>query len=163
MPAAADVRDILKGYVSYELPFGRGKRFLSNSEVLDKLFGGWNATTLVHYTSGAPLFIYAANPYPYISWAGVYPNVNLNGNFSRKFHSGSFVPVTSATASSANKYFDGTLFSQPAFGQLGTGPEAQPIAQLRLRRRRRILLEVHVLRQRWQVQALIACRVLRSV
>lgn len=124
VPAAADVRDIVKGYVSYELPFGRGKRFLANNKILDKLLGGWSATALIHYTSGAPLFTWAANPYPYLSWAGVYPNVNLNGNFRRKFNSGSFVPVTSATASSANKYFDGTLFSQPAFGQLGTGPEA---------------------------------------
>ena len=122
VPAAADVRNIVKGYVSYELPFGREQTCsLQTTKILDNLFGGWNATTLVHYTSGAPLFTWAANPYPYLSWAGVYPNVNLNGNFEKT--TALFVPVTSATASLANKYFDGTLFSQPAFGQLGSGPK----------------------------------------
>jgi hypothetical protein len=123
IPSGSDVRQIVKGYVSYELPLGRGKRFLATSNAVDKFVGGWHATTLLHYNSGAPIFIWAANPY--YQWAGVYPNVNKQGDFGRKFHYGNFVPPTGSNkAPAGDKYFDGSLFSQPTFGQLGTGPEA---------------------------------------
>lgn len=40
----------------YELPFGRGKRFLSDANgLVDRLLGGWQISTLVSWTSGAPI------------------------------------------------------------------------------------------------------------
>ena len=41
----------------YELPFGRGKRFLSRSGVLDKILGGWTFSSIHEYRSGNPLGI----------------------------------------------------------------------------------------------------------
>jgi Carboxypeptidase regulatory-like domain len=124
VPAPNDQRHVLKGYVAYELPFGRGQRFFSaDNAVLDKFVSGWQATALVHYNSGTPLYIYAVNPYPYGSWAAVYPNVNMHGDFSRKFHAGRYQRVSGSQAPTSNQYFLGANFSPPAWGTLGTGPE----------------------------------------
>ncbi|MEP6787079.1 MAG: hypothetical protein ABJB40_01515, partial [Acidobacteriota bacterium] len=43
----------------YELPFGKGKRFLSSgSGVLDHLFGGWQFNGIVRIASGSPFGIF---------------------------------------------------------------------------------------------------------
>jgi hypothetical protein len=49
---------------TYELPFGRGKKFLSGiSGALNHLVGGWNITGIHRYNSGRPLPIYMNNIY----------------------------------------------------------------------------------------------------
>ena len=122
LPQTGDTRNVLKGYITYALPFGRGRKYLASSNMADKFIGGWDATTLLHYNSGQPLAVFANNPY--YQWAAVYPNVNLKGNFGRKFHKGNFVPPSGTTpAPAGDQYFDGTNFTQPAYGTLGTGPE----------------------------------------
>jgi len=52
-----DYRHYLKLTWIYELPFGRGKKWLSSSGALDKLFGGWRITAIHAYRSGNPLQI----------------------------------------------------------------------------------------------------------
>lgn len=39
----------------YELPFGKGKRFLNQGGLVDVLAGGWNFTSIVRIASGAPI------------------------------------------------------------------------------------------------------------
>ena len=39
----------------YQLPFGKGKMFLNNSGVLDKVLGGWEVSGIMQWTSGAPI------------------------------------------------------------------------------------------------------------
>jgi len=39
---------------SYELPFGKRKKFLNNSRVLDLVVGGWNISGLQQYQAGVP-------------------------------------------------------------------------------------------------------------
>ncbi len=39
----------------YELPFGQGKKFLNNGGFLNQVFGGWQLTSIVQISSGAPL------------------------------------------------------------------------------------------------------------
>ncbi|MGD0481560.1 MAG: TonB-dependent receptor [Terracidiphilus sp.] len=122
LPQTSDTRNVLKGYVTYSLPFGHGRKYLAGNNLADKFVGGWDATTLLHYNSGQPLPVFATNDY--YGWAAVYPNVNLKGNFGRKFHFGNFVQPTSANpAPAGDQYFDATNFTQPAYGSLGTGPE----------------------------------------
>jgi hypothetical protein len=118
LPSTGDMRNIVKGYVSYELPFGRGKHWLNSNAVADKFIGGWHTTGLVHYNTGSPLGVWAPNPYggaPY--WAGVYPNVNKHGHFGSQFNRTQFA------VDGHSQYFDGTNFSQPDYGTLGSGPE----------------------------------------
>jgi hypothetical protein len=120
LPSTGDMRNIFKGYVSYELPLGHGQRWLNNNQLVDKFVGGWHVTGLMRYNSGSPLGIWAQNPFwswGYPAWAGVYPNVKKGGDFSRKFDSSEF------GTSLSSKYFDPTNFTQPADGTLGTGPE----------------------------------------
>jgi hypothetical protein len=40
----------------YDLPFGRGKRWLNNSGVLDAILGNWTISSSVKLTSGMPLY-----------------------------------------------------------------------------------------------------------
>jgi hypothetical protein len=43
-------------YNVYELPFGKGKRFLGNSNrLLDEAVGGWELSVIYHFLSGTPL------------------------------------------------------------------------------------------------------------
>lgn len=41
----------------YELPFGRGKRFLNEGGVMDKVFGGFQFSSIVNISSGVPTSI----------------------------------------------------------------------------------------------------------
>ena len=118
--STSDVKNIVKGYVSYELPFGHGKQWLNSNALADKFVGGWHVTGLVGYYGGTPLGIWAQNPFwswGYPAWAGVYPNVNKNGDFGRKFNGTQFAGTLKSM------YFDPTNFTQPQDGTLGTGPE----------------------------------------
>ena len=39
----------------YQLPLGKGKMFLNNGGIVDKIFGGWEISSLVQWTSGSPI------------------------------------------------------------------------------------------------------------
>ncbi len=41
----------------YQLPFGRGKTFLNQGGIVDKVFGGWEISGLMNLSSGAPISI----------------------------------------------------------------------------------------------------------
>jgi hypothetical protein len=51
-----DVPQLLSLALTYELPVGRGKRFLDHAGVLNKAVGGWQISTIARLTSGTPLF-----------------------------------------------------------------------------------------------------------
>jgi hypothetical protein len=53
-----DVRHAFKGYVVYQLPFGRGKQFLNNSTLLDQIIGGWQVSGTVVLQTGNPFTVY---------------------------------------------------------------------------------------------------------
>lgn len=42
---------------AYQLPFGRGKRFLNSGSLVDKVFGGWEVSGLATWGTGAPITI----------------------------------------------------------------------------------------------------------
>ncbi len=55
-PGAFDMRHIFTTSYSYELPFGRGKRFLGGANgVANQVVGGWQITGITHYNTGLPL------------------------------------------------------------------------------------------------------------
>jgi hypothetical protein len=119
---ASDRTHILKGYVAWQLPFGKGRRFLSDAGGLKQaLLGGWTVSALFRYHSGLPLRV-TSNSY-YAGWSDfgypIYVNANPSGDYSRQFR-GNFDQKDAA--SPANRYFDPKLFSNPAYGEFGTGP-----------------------------------------
>jgi hypothetical protein len=83
---------------SFELPFGRGKRFLNNTsefsgKLLDKLIGGWVAAGVTTFHSGTPLSVIGCNDLWWIAGQAtnsgnperpvfVYPRLQYNNNVS---------------------------------------------------------------------------------
>jgi hypothetical protein len=64
--------------VTYDLPFGKGKKFGSNwSAPVDAAFGGWEADIIEKATSGFPLFVVDTNNG---NFAGSDVNFSWNGN-----------------------------------------------------------------------------------
>jgi hypothetical protein len=119
---ANDRMHILKGYVAWQLPFGKGRRFLNDARGLTQgLLGGWTVSALFRYHSGVPLRV-TSNSY-YAGWTDfgypIYVNANPSGDFSGQF-SGNFDQTNAA--SPGNRYFDPKAFSNPAYGEFGTGP-----------------------------------------
>lgn len=105
-----DQTHILKGYINYDLPFGKGKALLSNtSDILDKVVGGWTMSLGFHYNSGTPMRITANTWYPGINnvYANLDPKCSLAGNYSG--HVG-------------ETYFNPTCITNPAYGQFGNAP-----------------------------------------
>ena len=53
-PSLFDIRHVVHASGTYDLPFGRGKAFLSNSGFLDRIVGGWTLGTILVMQSGTP-------------------------------------------------------------------------------------------------------------
>jgi hypothetical protein len=45
----------------YELPFGKGQRWLTSGGAVDKIFGGWQISTIATFQSGSPFGVTVAN------------------------------------------------------------------------------------------------------
>lgn len=57
-PSPFDLRHTLNVFWTYELPFGRGRRFLSNAPgALDRLVGGWTLSGITRLNSGRPYLL----------------------------------------------------------------------------------------------------------
>ncbi len=93
----------------YQLPVGRGRRFLaSDGAVADAVVGGWELTSILTLQSGAPFSLFLANP---TANTGTFtrPNRICNGNLP-------------ASQQSIHKWFDTSCFVSPpvyTFGNTG--------------------------------------------
>jgi hypothetical protein len=56
-PSPFDRRHVFNAYWTYDLPFGKGRRFLSNNEVLDRIVGDWTISGRETIASGNPLLL----------------------------------------------------------------------------------------------------------
>lgn len=123
-----DLANIVKGFVSYELPFGRGRRWLSGeNRVINDVVGGWIVAGIVNYYTGQPFEVGAANPY-WPLWGDIYPQFNLGG-FTGPSSPRKFVPVApGATTPPTNFYMPASVATNPAAGFL---PAAPAISALR--------------------------------
>jgi len=59
--AADDVPNNLSLAFVYELPIGKGKRFLTNAGAFDRFLSGWEITSTMKYSSGTPFWFRASN------------------------------------------------------------------------------------------------------
>jgi len=55
--APDDVPQTLSAAFVYELPFGRGKRYLSTHSMLDRVVGGWQISPVIRYSKGTPMWV----------------------------------------------------------------------------------------------------------
>lgn len=114
-----DQTHIFKGYVSYDLPFGRGRPFLSSSNgFLSNVVSGWKIGAVLRYNTGQPITLSSTNYYP--GWASEYPNIVPGGDFSSHFRAGQYTPWDPNW--SGAQYFNPKIATNPANGTFGTGP-----------------------------------------
>jgi len=53
-PTGFDYRHVIHANGTYDLPFGKGRKFASSSGVADKIVGGWSVGTIVNWQTGGP-------------------------------------------------------------------------------------------------------------
>lgn len=101
---------VVAGY-SYTLPFGKGHLLLNDAgSKINSLITGWQINGITTFQSGQPLQISASNvsglsnPTEYANWTG--ENPAYSGDVSNRL----------------TKYFNTSVFSQPAAYTLGTAP-----------------------------------------
>ena len=112
-----DETHIVKGFVLYDLPFGRGKALFSNaSPALDALADGWTLSGGFHYNTGMPIRITSTNYYPGIN--NVYPDIVPGCDISAHY-----------SGQVGGSYFNPTCLVNPPFGEFGDAPSY--LAQLR--------------------------------
>jgi len=54
--ANSDSPHVLSVSLIYQLPVGKGKRWLNQGGVVDKVLGGWETSNIFHYSAGIPFF-----------------------------------------------------------------------------------------------------------
>jgi outer membrane receptor protein involved in Fe transport len=110
-----------RGTVAYELPFGPGKRFLSQKSPLQYLAGGWTLSAITTYQSGLPLRITQNNTLPLFNTAQR-PNLVAGVAARNPISYGDFDPAPDR------------LFAPAAFSQSGPfafGNASPRLAQVR--------------------------------
>ncbi len=117
-----DLPQVLKGFVTYQLPFGKRQRWLATQNaVLTGAISGWTLGGVVQYYTGQPYRIGAADPY-WPLWGNIYPQFNLNG-FAKPNNPGRYVPVGAGGAVPTQDYYmPSTVATNPAPGVLPLSP-----------------------------------------
>ena len=117
-----DLPQVVKGFVTYQLPFGRGQRWLAGvNPVLRNVVGGWTLGGLVDYYTGQPFEVSAADPY-WPLWGNIYPEFTI-ANYKGPSNPRHFVPLTPGEAPPPqNFYMPQTIALQPPPGYLPPSP-----------------------------------------
>ena len=122
-----DQTHIVKGYIAYELPLGKGRRWLANStRLVNGIAGGWTLAGIVLYYSGQPFAVSTSSPNYYPLWGNIYPNFNLSGYTGPSDPFKYQVPLPNQPVPAMDFYMPKTVASNPADGHLGSGPAAIP-------------------------------------
>ena len=113
-----DVRDAFKGYAIYQLPFGKGRRFLHSNWLADEVIGGWQVSTTLYLSTGTPYSVYGTqNTYQLAGSA--FPNWVPGVNPKPAHQSAKCEAGSGAQYGCLNEWFNPAAFSQPASGTFG--------------------------------------------
>ena len=123
--AVADVPQRLVVNFTFESPFGKGRRFLNNLGPLDRLISGWQVTGLYTLQSGTPVAVMTPTNLTgtYNAVTDVYGSYSPN---SRPSNNGQSAKLSGDPKSRLNRWFDTSVFSQPAAFTYGTAPRTLP-------------------------------------
>ncbi len=115
--SAFDVPQRLAASYVLDLPFGQGRKFLSGTRgVAGKVVSGWGLDGVLTVQSGFPLFITASQNL-----------ANAFGGTSRPNVNGQDPEISGGSAvSRLSKWFDTSVFSQPAAFTFGNAPRTLP-------------------------------------
>jgi hypothetical protein len=88
----------------YELPFGKGKKYLAGNWLLDKGVGGWQIGGVQRYMSGQPISFYAATGIPGYDGSIHYQRVAGQNLLSSWARSGHYNPAQQAANLTTDTY-----------------------------------------------------------
>jgi hypothetical protein len=110
-PASMDIRHNFIGSYSYELPFGKGRRFLSGaSGFTNAVLGGWVTSSVLTLRTGLPLTIVEASDVSNTGSSAPRPNVLSN-------------PILPGGQRTPTQWFNTSVFVTQAPGTFGnSGP-----------------------------------------
>jgi hypothetical protein len=118
-----DQLQVVTGYITYQLPFGTDKAFLSNGRLLNAAVGGWTVGSSFTYGSGGPMgTVNSPVQYPFFfqnQRDNFAPGVTAD-NIKNHFH-GHSVDLAN-TSDPHNQDFSPSLFTTPTLGTLGNTP-----------------------------------------
>jgi Carboxypeptidase regulatory-like domain/TonB dependent receptor len=106
-----DVRHSGNASVVYDLPFGRGRRFLNSSKLADAFVGGWSVDSLLYFRSGLPLNVTVSRS------STVLPDGN---NVNQRPNRVPGVPIYSGNRG-ITSWLNPAAFAIPAAGTWGNG------------------------------------------
>jgi hypothetical protein len=113
-----DQRHVIHATALYDLPVGRGRRFLNHGGLLDYALGGWTLTGLERLASGFPYIVYLSDTNQlgdatHSARPDIVPGVPLvNPLYSS----------SCPTGSGCQPYINPAAFERPALGAYGTAP-----------------------------------------
>jgi hypothetical protein len=105
-----DQTHVVKGYVLYQLPFGRGRALLSNATPsVNALAGGWTVSEGFRYSTGMPVRIPANVYYPGINnvYSDIVPGCGISEHYNGQV---------------GGAYFNPACFVNPPDGEFGNAP-----------------------------------------
>ena len=97
-----DQRHAVKGSVVYDLPIGKGRRFLNGNEVVDAVIGGWQTAATFVAHSGQPFTVTMASSNSHAQAGNQFPNVigdwHLDGaSINGWYNTAAFAPPAAGT------------------------------------------------------------------
>ncbi|MBI2685422.1 MAG: carboxypeptidase regulatory-like domain-containing protein [Acidobacteria bacterium] len=130
-----DVTHNFKLGAVYDLPFGKGKRFLAANTAADWIVGGWRLSGIAYYSSGLPLGLGTSNSMPLFS-GGNRPIISTYDGWRAPAKNGKFDPFVDRfvqpasffPAQPANTFGNQTRYN-PSFRQFGNYNENISIAK----------------------------------
>ena len=90
--AAYDQTHVVKVNYVYELPFGKGRKFLNNNRVADAIAGGWRFSGIQSYSSGTPFGLGTTVSFPIFN-GGNRPTVATYDGWRGAIAGGKFDPA----------------------------------------------------------------------
>lgn len=107
-----DIRHRIVSVFTYEMPFGKGRRFLNKGGLSNWIFGGWDSAWTQTFQTGPPVTVtFAGSPYNYLA-GGVRPNQILPDEQAQIKNWG--IGAHRFPTAAQNRYFNFDGFAYPA-------------------------------------------------